>query len=165
MNAQSISLRVAQTLLNASAGITDTVVNKLAQREVERRADALLGAVELAGTTANELTKALKPDIHPTTFDAAGKAIGTPGYSKGQLATQKKLKERAAKIDKAIEKATRERVAATADVAAVGVEGEDGYVPAVKGTPAVEPDFGDLYNLKSLIDQAEKESAKTDGAE
>jgi len=163
MNAQSISLKVAETLLTAAPGIADTVIAQLAQKETEKRATALLGAVELAITTQKELDKALKPDVFPQSFDAEGKAIGQPSWSKAQLAAQKKAREKLAKIDKAIEKATRARVSAIVAVAAQGVEGEAGYVPAVKAVAAVEPDFGDLFNLKSLIEAAEKEAAKDGG--
>lgn len=143
----------------------DRVLNQflkvLVDKEIDKRAVALQGGYELAVQTASALKKAMEPDIRPTMFDLKGKPVGESGWSKAQLKAQKTLTEKLAKIDKAIDAATRDRVPEVADQPAVGVEGGDGYAPAIKGKPAIEPDFSLLYNLKAEIEKAEKQAAET----
>lgn len=160
MTTQTISQKVAEGIVAAAPQVLDSVVKTMVEKETDRRAAALLGAVELGQTTQRELSKAIQPDVRPTTFDSTGKPLGEVGFTKSRLAEQKKLTERLAKVNKAIEKATRDRASAIEAKDAVGTEGQDGYVPAVKAVAAIEPDYADLFNLKNLVEQAEKEAAK-----
>lgn len=160
MNASIIQTTVAARILAAAPAIAESVVEQLKAREVDRRAKALLEAVDAHGKLSGELNKARQPDVRPSTFGLDGKPVGEAGWSKPRLAEIKKLTEKLGKVDKAIEKATRDRVAA---IPAVGVQGQEGYVAAVAG---VEPDYSDLFNLKSIIDAADKAAtADTSGGE
>lgn len=123
--------KVGAAIVTAAPRALESVVKTLVDREIEKRSTALLGAVELASSTRTTLNKAKEPDVRPTLFTADGKPIGEPGWSKQRLAEIKKLTEKLAKIDKAIDAATREE----------------------------NPDFSLLNNLKSEIEKAEKAAA------
>ncbi len=131
----SISLndRVSTLITDtAPARVLESVIKTLADKEIDKRATALLGGLNLANETRSALKKAQEPDVRPTAFTLAGAPIGEVGYSKAKLGEQKKLTEKLAKIDKAIEAATRD----------------------------ANPDFGPLYNLKGEIEKAEKQAAE-----
>jgi hypothetical protein len=133
-----LNTRIAETIATtAPTRVLDNVVSVLVDKEVEKRATALLGGLELANSTRGALKKAQEPDVRPTAFKSDGSPIGEVGFTKPRLVEQKKLTEKLAKIEKAIEAATRED----------------------------EPNFGLLYNLKNDIDKAEKEAAAAQAAE
>ncbi len=98
---KSIGIKVAEQIAAAGSAILGKVVDKLASAEIEKRADSLLNAVNAAVTTKRELQK-IKPDV--INYDGEGKEL--PGvYSKGKIDEKKKLEEKLAKIEAAVEKA------------------------------------------------------------
>lgn len=131
MNTQTISEQVAESIASAAPNVLPSVVKILADRETDRRAKALLAGIEAAFATKKELTKLERPDIKPN-LDKDFKPIGEGWFSEARAKEIKKVRERLAKIEKAIEKAT----------------------PA----DGAKPDYNELFNLKSLIEQADKES-------
>ncbi len=116
---------------SAPARVLDQTLKVFVDKEVDKRATALIGGINLANETRGALSKAKQPDVRPTTFDAAGAPMGSPGFTKPALTKIKQLTEKLAKIDKAIEAATRD----------------------------ANPDFSLLYNLKGEIEKADKEAA------
>ncbi len=96
---KSIGLKVAEQIANAGPAILDKVINNLASLEIEKRASALLNGVNLAVATKRELQK-IKPDQQ--SFDASGKVV-FESYSKTKVEEKKKLEEKLAKIEKAVE--------------------------------------------------------------
>lgn len=130
----TLNERIAALITDtAPARVLDSVIKTLADKEIEKRAAALLGGLQLANETRGALKKVEEPDQRPSTFDRAGRPIGEAGWSKPRLAEIKKLTEKLTKIDKAIDAATRE----------------------------ANPDFGPLYNLKGEIEKAEKAATET----
>lgn len=122
----NINDKVAAVISGSNPKVIDTVVNQLADRETTKRATALLDGVEAANRTRNELNKIGRGDVKPS-FDANGKPVGEATYSEARLKEIKKTKEKLGKIESAIEKATFEK-----------------------------PDWNPLFNLKSLLEQADK---------
>lgn len=96
-----VALAVAQQIAQAAPAILDKVVTQLAAVEIEKRATALAAAVNSAVATKRELYK-VKPDI--VAYDESGKETSA-NWSKAKLEEKKKLEEKLAKIDSAIEKA------------------------------------------------------------
>jgi hypothetical protein len=98
---KSIGIKVAEQISAAGSEILDRVVEKLAEVEIAKRADALLNAVNAAVTTQRELYK-VKPDQQ--SYDASGKVVSET-YSKARFEEKKKLEEKLAKIEAAVDKA------------------------------------------------------------
>jgi len=100
---QTIGGLVSAQIADASKStrIIDSVVKELVNTEIERRADALLKAINLATTTRRELYK-IKPDIVSYNAD---RSINSEAWSKAKLDERQKLTEKLDKIDKVISKA------------------------------------------------------------
>lgn len=98
---QSIGQKVAANIADAGPAILGKVIDKLASAEIEKRADALLNAVNAAIATKRELYK-VKPDI--VAYSGDGK-VATENWSKAKLDEKKKLEEKLAKIEAAVDKA------------------------------------------------------------
>lgn len=81
--------------------IVEMVVDRLADAEVTRRADALMSAIRLADCATLELRK-LKPDV--VTFAPDG--TRTEAFTKGVLDSKTKAEVRLAKIESAVANAT-----------------------------------------------------------
>jgi hypothetical protein len=131
LTSSDLNARVAEAIVGAAPRVLTSVVAVLVDKEINRRAEALLGGIELASQTKSALRKAQEPDVRPSMFTADGKPIGDVGYTKPRLAEIKKLNEKLAKVEKAIDAATRDE----------------------------NPEFNLLYNLKSDIEKAEKAAA------
>lgn len=98
---KSIGIKVAEQISAAGPVILNKVVEKLATVEIEKRADALLNAVNSAVSTQRELYK-VKPDI--VAYDGEGKEVSA-NWSKVKLEEKKKLEEKLTKIEAAVTKA------------------------------------------------------------
>jgi hypothetical protein len=98
---KSIGIKVAETIAAAGPAILSKVVEKLATVEIEKRADALLNAVNSAVSTQRELFK-VKPDV--VAYNEKGEEV-TANYTKPKLEEKKKLEEKLAKIEAAVTKA------------------------------------------------------------
>lgn len=101
---KSIGVQVAAQISSAGPTILGKVIEKLAQVEIEKRAEALLNAVNSAVATQRELYK-VKPDI--VALDGNGKEV-TSNWSKAKYDEKKKLEEKLAKIEAAVTKAVKE---------------------------------------------------------
>lgn len=97
----SISMKVAERISTAGTTILTKVVDSLANVEIEKRADALLKAVNLAVATQRELNKA-KPDVVSYNDDGS---VKDASWTKPKLEEKKKLVEKLAKIEAAVAKA------------------------------------------------------------
>ncbi len=117
---------------SAPTRVLDQTLKVFVDKEIDKRATALVGGINLANETRSALKKAQQPDDQPKTFGLDGKPIGQAGYTKGRLADIKKLTEKLAKIDKAIDAATSDK-----------------------------QDYSLLNNLKADIDKADTSSAET----
>jgi hypothetical protein len=103
MQSKDILTKVAEQISAVgSAGVVGQVVKKLADTEVTRRADALYHAIKLVDECRRELNK-LRPDQQQ--FGPDHKLVGET-YSKATMEKRKKLEERTAKLEGAINKAT-----------------------------------------------------------
>lgn len=98
---QSIGQKVAANIADAGPAILGKVIDKLASAEIEKRADALLNAVNAAIATKRELYK-VKPDL--VAYNADGK-VASENWTKPKLEEKKKLEEKLAKIEAAVDKA------------------------------------------------------------
>lgn len=103
MDTKSINIAVAEQVVKlGSAGVVAQVVDKLANAEVAKRAEALLSAVKLAEDTAREQRKASKPDQ----VSIAADGTKTETFSAKAFESKKKLEEKLAKIDRVVNGAT-----------------------------------------------------------
>lgn len=130
LTSSDLNTRVADLIAaEAPALVLTSVLTTLRTKEVDKRAAALLGGLELANSTRGALSKAKEPDVRPTMFTAGGQPIGESGFSRPRLKEQENLTKKLAKIEKAITAATPTE--------------ESG----------LKPDFSLLYNLKSDIEK------------
>lgn len=98
---KSIGIKVAEIITASAPTILNKVIEDLVKVEVEKRAIALLNAINSAVATQRELFKA-KPDQQ--SYDGDGKVIAET-FSKAKYDEKKKSEEKLAKIEAAIEKA------------------------------------------------------------
>ena len=102
MTPKSINVVVADQVAKlGSEKVVNTVVEKLVQAEVTKRAEALAQAIKLAEDALREQRKA-KPD--QVAIGADGQKTET--FSPKAWEAKKKLDEKIAKIDKIVENAT-----------------------------------------------------------
>lgn len=133
MNAKSINEVVSEKIKSAGPQpVVDAVVALLVQKENDRRVKALAEALEAAAKAQQELFK-VKPDN--VTFNEDGSPASST-YSKAKLDEKKKLQEKLAKIEKAIENATNTE----------------------------KPDFSGLYNIAKGGNDSSGNTEKGDGA-
>ena len=99
-NPKSISIVVAEQVKTlGSQKVVDTVVEKLVEAEVAKRAEALAAAIKLSEDTYRELRKASKADQ----VAIAANGTKTETFSVKAFDTMKKLDEKLARIDKVVE--------------------------------------------------------------
>lgn len=102
MTPKSINITVAEQVVRlGSDRVVQTVVEKLVNAEVTKRADALAAAIKLSEDTLREQRKA-KPD--QVAITAEGQKVET--YSSKAFEAKKKLDEKLARIDKIVADAT-----------------------------------------------------------
>lgn len=107
LTSSDLHTKVSESIAASAPRVIDFVVKTLADKEVDRRASLLLGAIDLATAIKRDLNKIDRPDIvAPRGRD--NKPIGEDGYSVNRLKEIKKLTEKLAKVEKAIDFATRE---------------------------------------------------------
>ena len=103
MDTKSINIAVAESVAKiGSAGVVAQVVDKLANIEVAKRADALAAAIKLAEDILKEQRKASKPDQVFISVDGTK----TETFSAKAYENIIKLNEKAAKIDRIVNSAT-----------------------------------------------------------
>jgi len=103
MNPKSINIAVAEQVEKFSSDkVIATVVERLVQVEVNKRADTLASAIKLSEDTFRELRRASKPDQGAISVDG----IKTESFSPKAFETKKKLEEKLAKIDTVVTNAT-----------------------------------------------------------
>lgn len=116
MKAENIIETVANAIKNGNETVQTNVINSLVNKELDRRADAIVKGLDSFNKLNLEIKK-VKPDV--VAFDADGKQIGEGTYTKAAADKLKQSKEKAGKIERALNKAL-----------------ENG-------------DYGDLFNLNS----------------
>ena len=103
MNPKSINIAVAEQVEKlGSDKVITTVVDKLVNTEVIKRAECSAEAIKLAESNFNELRKASKADQVAISVDG----IKTESFSPKAFETKKKLEEKLAKIDTVVINAT-----------------------------------------------------------
>ena len=105
MDTKSINVAVAEKVAAlGSTKVVDTVVEKLVNAEVGKRAEALTAAVKLAEDTLREQKKASKPDQVWVNQDGTKvENFSTKGFE-----VLKKLNEKLTRIDKVVNAATEQ---------------------------------------------------------
>lgn len=111
---KTIREAVADSLSNLSERTRAQVIEHFASKEADKQADALVKGLNKLDELTRERYK-IKPAY--VGYDAEGKGVGEPFFTKEQLESLKKNGEQTDKLTKAIEKADDKN------------------------------DFGDLYNL------------------
>ena len=101
--ADAISIRdaVAAKIAASNDTVHDRIIDILTTKEVERRVDGILKALEERDKLDKELRK-IKPDVQ--TFNEDG-SVKDSAYSKGKLDERKKVTERLSKVETAINEA------------------------------------------------------------
>jgi hypothetical protein len=103
MNPKTINVAVAEQIEKlGSDKVINTVIEKLANAEVTKRADALAAAIKLAEETIKEQRKVSKGDL--VSIDAEGKK--TESFSPKAFEAKKKIDEKLARIDTVVTNAT-----------------------------------------------------------
>jgi Na+-transporting NADH:ubiquinone oxidoreductase subunit NqrC len=102
-NPKSINIAVAEQVAKlGSTKVVDTVVAKLVDAEVAKRAEALASAIKLSEDTLREQRKASKPD---QVSIAVVSGTRTETFSAKAFEAKKKIDEKLAKIDRIVEAA------------------------------------------------------------
>ncbi len=94
----TVTERVADQLKSISETVNEKVISVLVEREVNKKTDQLVSAIDALQTMERELRK-IKPDIEA--YDDNGKLVSA-NWSKAKLEERKKLNERINKARKAI---------------------------------------------------------------
>lgn len=97
----SLQMKVAESIANLGPQTEDKVVDVLVQRELTKRSDGLVQAIDKLSKMENEFKK-MKPDV--ATFDDKGNKV-SEYYSKTLTDQRKKHTEQTEKLKKAINKA------------------------------------------------------------
>lgn len=97
----SVQVKVAETIANISPKVEDKVVDVLVDREVKRRSDALVSALDKLDKMEKELLKIKADQI---SFDEDGKVVSQT-YSKAKKEEKDKLSQKITKAVNAINKA------------------------------------------------------------
>jgi len=102
MKLPSITEEVAKGIAS-NEKIKDIVVKTLVDKEVLRRANSIVSAIDKIPELDKELNK-IKPDISAQ-YDANGHEINRAAFSKEKIKQVNEIKGRIAKLEKAINKA------------------------------------------------------------
>lgn len=97
----NINQEVAKRIASSGADITERVIAHLAEEEIKRRADKVVQTV----VEINKLTKSLdkvQPDVVSYNEDGT---VANKAWSKNKLEEKKKLTDKIAKLQKALDKA------------------------------------------------------------
>lgn len=121
----TLNTKIAETIAGSSEVVLNKVIKTLADKEIDKRATSLLAGLEAANAARSELRKLDRPDVKPN-LGRDGKPVGEGTYTEARIKEIKKVTEKLAKIERAIDKATD------------------------------KSDYADLFNLKSLIEQGDK---------
>lgn len=97
----SVQIKVAESIANITPKVEDQVVEVLVERELEKRATAIVKAMDTLSKFEGELKK-IRPD--QTSFSETGEKISET-YSKAKLEEKNKLQQKIDKNTKAINKA------------------------------------------------------------
>ncbi len=136
-NIKSLNESVAEKIGGSNPKVVETVVEKLADVEIQKRIAAVVSAIDHGNKLRRELNK-IKPDN--TTYNADG-SVQAESWTKATLENKKKLIEKAAKLEKAIELAL-----------------SPGEIPATDTEPAKAklPDYSKLYEVIAQLSNGEK---------
>lgn len=116
---------IAAAIAGSGPAVREQVVSSLRSKEVDRRATAVLGGIDLFNQLTGQLKKLDRPDVKPL-LGRDGKAIGEGSFTEARLKEIKTLTEKVGKVTKALDAALRDE----------------------------NPDYSPLFNLKGEIDKA-----------
>lgn len=97
----SVQVKVAETIANIAPKVEDKVVDALVDRELKRRSDALVSAMDKLDKMEKELSKIKADQI---SFDEDGKVVSQT-FSKAKKEEKDKLSQKVQKATNAINKA------------------------------------------------------------
>lgn len=97
----SVQIKVAESIANIAPKVEDQVVEVIVERELEKRATAIVKAMDTLSKFETDLRK-IKPD--QTSFSETGEKVSET-YSKAKLEEKNKLTQKIEKNTKAINKA------------------------------------------------------------
>lgn len=100
----SINIAVAQRLIQACPALPlQHVIDRLAEAEIKKRADALFKAVQASDDCYRQFAKMNRPDV--IGYDS-GRKIISEAFSKQRLDEVEKVQKKLSKIEKAVGRAT-----------------------------------------------------------
>jgi|CXWL01.1.fsa_nt_gi hypothetical protein len=94
----SIRTKIAETISSIAPDVEEKIIEAFVNREVNKRSDAVVNALDLLSRAENDLRK-IKPDL--IALDGDGKELSAT-FSKAKYEELKKSKEAIVKINKAI---------------------------------------------------------------
>jgi len=97
----TVQVKVAETIANIAPKVEDKVVDVLVERELKRRSDALVSAMDKLDKMEKELSKIKADQI---SFDEDGKIVSQT-FSKAKKEEKDKLSQKVQKATNAINKA------------------------------------------------------------
>ena len=95
---------VTDRIKNISEPVFNQVVETIVSREADKRADAIVKVMGKIEDMQKE-NRRFKPDVGPFYDDDGNEIEGSARWSKAKLEERKKLRERIAKAQKAVEEA------------------------------------------------------------
>ena len=98
----TIQEKVAEKISSCGTTVTNTVVDKLAEVEINKRVDLITKGIAKQEALEKEFKKSHKADIAET-YDEGGTVVTAAQYSKGKLDTIKKDKEKLSGLVKLLE--------------------------------------------------------------
>lgn len=96
----SVQLKIAEKISTIAPAVEDKIITSLVDRELNRRSDAVVKAIDALSKMEAEMKK-IKPE---NTFDAKGEKI-SEYFTKAKIEEKNKLQQKIDKYTKAIEKA------------------------------------------------------------
>ncbi len=101
MTIQNITTKVAEKLAAISPAVSEKVIDHLVTKELNRRSEAVIGALADLDKMSNELKK-LKPDVVAYAEDGS---VASSNWSKPKLDEKNKATQKIAKLTAAVDKA------------------------------------------------------------
>lgn len=98
----TIQEKVADKISKCGETVNNTVIDKLAEVEINKRVDLITKAIAKQDALEKEFKKSHRADIAET-YDSEGTVVVAAQYSKGKLDTIKKDKEKLSGLIKLIE--------------------------------------------------------------
>lgn len=108
----SLKEKVNDYIASSNQAIFDIVFKKMAQVEIEARADAVLSAIASLKRLQIDICK-IRPDLVSYSIEGA---VTSSAWSKSKLEERKKCEEKIAKIEKAITSASNNDFSAVYDL-------------------------------------------------